>query len=414
MNSPLLRRHYQPLHRLQQRRQVLHNLRNPTTALPHNPSQSPRPPRASAAPHPKQLQNAAGEVVAQHVVLPLHIGAFPACTAAVIAAFRDDIAAGDAFIINHPYHGGSPHAPDVRSSRRSSSGASSSASAARSRTRATIGGPVPGSCSGQAREIFNEGLHLPAVRYQRGFRANGDIERLIGANSRTPELVLGDIRGQLGADRLGEKRLTELVPSSARRRSSPASHACSRCRRESSRRRSRNGGRALRGRALRRRRRHRPRKAGADPRRGREDRRRAASRFSASAGETKGPANIRPPLVQAACAYALISMIDPGMYVSSGLLKGFTITAREGKRAQSALPRAGQYLQPDHPCAGRCHLRRHEPHRSGEGARRRQRQPLDHSRRPRGTNTGRGYVQYEIIAGGAGARASKEACRASR
>src|SRR6476646_9201244 len=49
------------------------------------------------------LMNAEGEVVAQHVVLPLHIGAFPACTAAVIDAFRDGIASGAAFIINHPY-----------------------------------------------------------------------------------------------------------------------------------------------------------------------------------------------------------------------------------------------------------------------------------------------------------------------
>ena len=40
------------------------------------------------------LMNAKGEVVAQHVVLPLHIGAFPACTAAVIDAFRDGIARG--------------------------------------------------------------------------------------------------------------------------------------------------------------------------------------------------------------------------------------------------------------------------------------------------------------------------------
>ena len=59
------------------------------------------------------LMNAKGEVVAQHVVLPLHIGAFPACTAAIIDAFRGDIAEGDGFIINHPYHGGSPHAPDI-------------------------------------------------------------------------------------------------------------------------------------------------------------------------------------------------------------------------------------------------------------------------------------------------------------
>src|SRR3989442_1609843 len=70
-----------------------------------------------------------------------------------------------------------------------------------------IGGPVTGSDSGRAREFFNEGLHLPAVRYQSAYRPNGDIERLSGPNSRTPEPVLGDIRGQLGADRLGEKRL---------------------------------------------------------------------------------------------------------------------------------------------------------------------------------------------------------------
>src|SRR5258708_10465033 len=59
------------------------------------------------------LMNDVGEVVAQHVVLPLHIGAFPACCAAVLKAFGDTIAEGDAFLINHPYEGGSPHAPDM-------------------------------------------------------------------------------------------------------------------------------------------------------------------------------------------------------------------------------------------------------------------------------------------------------------
>src|SRR5207245_6710667 len=59
------------------------------------------------------LMNAKGEVVAQHVVLPLHIGAFPACCSAIIAEFGDTIAEGDAFLINHPYQGGSPHAPDI-------------------------------------------------------------------------------------------------------------------------------------------------------------------------------------------------------------------------------------------------------------------------------------------------------------
>src|ERR1700745_2192827 len=55
------------------------------------------------------LMNPRGEIVAQHVVLPLHIGAFPACTAAVLREFEGEIKEGDAYIINHPYQGGSPH-----------------------------------------------------------------------------------------------------------------------------------------------------------------------------------------------------------------------------------------------------------------------------------------------------------------
>src|SRR6185369_1830176 len=157
------------------------------------------------------LMNVKGEVVAQHVVLPLHIGAFPACCGAIIAEFGDTIAEGDAFLINHPYQGGSPHAPDMCVISPVFCEGALFGFCGSIAHKSDIGGPVPGSCSGQARETFNEGLHLPAVRYQRGFKPIGDIDRIIGANSRTPELVLGDIRGQLGADRLGEKRLNELV-----------------------------------------------------------------------------------------------------------------------------------------------------------------------------------------------------------
>src|SRR5262249_3650487 len=122
------------------------------------------------------LMNAAGDVVAQHVVLPLHIGAFPACCGAVLAEFKDDIAADEPFRINAPYAGGSPHAPDIavippviRSDRLIGFCGSIA-------HKSDIGGPVPGSCSGQAREVFNEGLQLPAVRYRRRDRPNRDLE----------------------------------------------------------------------------------------------------------------------------------------------------------------------------------------------------------------------------------------------
>ncbi|MEN9708537.1 MAG: hypothetical protein RIQ68_945, partial [Pseudomonadota bacterium] len=156
------------------------------------------------------IMNPQGDVIAQHVVLPLHIGAFPACCGAVIRSY-DDIAEGDAFLINHPYDGGSPHAPDMAVITPVFFKGELVGFTGSIAHKSDIGGPVPGSCSGQAKETFNEGLHLPAVRYQHKYVENKEILRIVAANSRTPELVLGDIRGQLGSSRLGEQRLGELI-----------------------------------------------------------------------------------------------------------------------------------------------------------------------------------------------------------
>src|SRR3970040_2893376 len=58
------------------------------------------------------ILNCDGEVVAQHVVLPLHMGAFPACAQGLLRTYSpSEIAEGDDFITNNPYLGGSPHAP---------------------------------------------------------------------------------------------------------------------------------------------------------------------------------------------------------------------------------------------------------------------------------------------------------------
>jgi N-methylhydantoinase B len=354
------------------------------------------------------LMNAKGEVIAQHVVLPLHIGAFPACTGAVIAAFRDTIVEGDAFIINHPYHGGSPHAPDIAVITPVFVAGALFGFCGSIAHKSDIGGPVPGSCSGQAREIFNEGLHLPAVRYQAGFRPNADIERLIGANSRTPELVLGDIRGQLGADRLGEKRLNELVGRFGREKIL----ACFDRLLEMSETRLKAAivewpdGRFEAERFV--------DDDGIDleqPVRIHVVVEKAGEAlhfdFGGSADQTKGPANIRPPLVQAACAYALISLIDPGMYVSSGLMRGFRMTAREGSVLNPRFPAPVNTYNPtihalvDAIFDAMSHIVPGKVRADGSGSR-------SIILGGRSTYTGKGYVQYEIIAGGAGARAMKD------
>jgi len=354
------------------------------------------------------LMNAKGEVVAQHVVLPLHIGAFPACCGAVITEYGDTIAAGDAFLINHPYQGGSPHAPDMCVISPVFCEGTLFGFCGSIAHKSDIGGPVPGSCSGQARETFNEGLHLPAVRYQRGFKPIGDIDRIIGANSRTPELVLGDIRGQLGADRLGERRLNELAAKYGRAKVL----ACFDRLFEISETKLR--------------------QTFAEWKDGRFEAERFVDDdgidlekpvrihvvvektgdrmhfdFSGSADQTKGPANVRPPLVQAACAYCLISLIDPHTFVSQGLLRAFTIAARDGSVLNPRFPAPVNTYNPTvHALVDAVYdaLSNIVPDRvraDGSGSR-------SIILGGRSTYTGKGYVQYEIIAGGAGARASKD------
>jgi N-methylhydantoinase B len=358
------------------------------------------------------LMNANAEVVAQHVVLPLHIGAFPACCAAVLEEFGTSIKEGDAFLINHPYQGGSPHAPDVAVITPVFVEGNLFGFCGSIAHKGDIGGPVPGSCSGQAREIFNEGLHLPAVRYQRNFESNTDIERIIAANSRTPELVLGDIRGQLGADRLGERRLKELVAKYGKDKVL-ASYA----------RLFEIGEARVRG-------------AIAEWKDGRYEAERFVDDdgielekpvrihvvaekqgdrlhfdFSGSADQTRGPANIRPPLVQAACGYALISMIDPHMYVSSGLLRAFSITARDGSVLNPRFPAPVNTYNPtvhalvDAIFAALGPIVPGKVRADGSGSR-------SIIIGGRSTYTGKGYVQYELLAGGAGARATKDGASA--
>jgi N-methylhydantoinase B len=354
------------------------------------------------------LMDTNGDIVAQHVVLPLHIGAFPACCAAVIRTYGDAIAEGDAFLINHPYEGGSPHAPDMCVITPVFVDGALFGFCGSIAHKGDIGGPVPGSCSGQARETFNEGLHLPAVRYQRGFKQNTDLELIIAANSRTPELVIGDLRGQLGADRLGERRLQELVAKfgtdqiraaytrlfetgEARLRAAIAEWADGSY--EAERFVDDDGvvlDQPIRIHVI-------AEKKGD----------RLHFDFSGSADQTQGPANIRPPLVQASCIFVLMSMIDPYMYVSSGLLRAFSIDAREGSVLNPRFPAPLNTYNPTVHALVDAMFAALAPIVPG-----RVRADGAASRSiiigGRSTTAGKGYVQYEIFGGGDGARPSKD------
>src|SRR5438105_2941217 len=353
------------------------------------------------------IMDAQAQVIGQHVVLPLHMGAFPACCGAVLNAYRD-IADGDVFLINHPYEGGSPHAPDMAVITPIFHGGNLIGFCGSIAHKSDIGGPVPGSCSGQARETFNEGLHLPAVRTIRRGVPNSEIERIIAANSRTPELVLGDIRGQIGACRLGQQRIGELIGkfgaenalrafdrllelSEQKMRAAIAEWADGKFEAE---RFIDDDGIEL----------NKPvRIHVVAEKRGNT----ITLDFSGSADQTKGPANVRPPLVKAAAAYVLISLVDPLLFINSGILHSFEVKTREGSVLNPRFPApVNTYNATVHAMVEALFaaLSQAVPARAradGCGSR-------SIIIGGRTTSAGKSYVQYEIVGGGAGGRANRD------
>jgi N-methylhydantoinase A/oxoprolinase/acetone carboxylase beta subunit/N-methylhydantoinase B/oxoprolinase/acetone carboxylase alpha subunit len=157
------------------------------------------------------IMDAQGRVIAQHTVLPLHLGAFPACVEGLLRSRAlDEMQDGDSFVINHPYEGGSPHATDVAVISPIFADGELLGFSGSIAHKTDIGGLVPGTNSGQAREIFHEGLLLPAVPLYRAGVPVKEVEAIIRANSRTPELVIGDLRGQAGATLVGVQRVVSL------------------------------------------------------------------------------------------------------------------------------------------------------------------------------------------------------------
>jgi N-methylhydantoinase B len=123
----------------------------------------------------------------------------------------NSLAEGDVFVSNHPYEGGIPHVSDMAFVAPVFSGGKLIAFTGSLAHKADIGGTVPGSTSATATELFHEGLLLPPVRISEAGKFNPDLERVILANSRQPELVRGDMRAQIAVTESGAKRVQEFA-----------------------------------------------------------------------------------------------------------------------------------------------------------------------------------------------------------
>jgi N-methylhydantoinase B len=144
-----------------------------------------------------------GRMIAQAEHIPVHLGAMPEAVAAVMAhePGRDDV-----YILNDPYTGGT-HLPDITLVSRTELGF-----AVTRAHHADVGGREPGSLPADSTTLEEEGVVIPPTRL------DDDVLAELVSRMRNPDERLGDLRAQLAAHRLAERRIAELCTRRGRER----------------------------------------------------------------------------------------------------------------------------------------------------------------------------------------------------
>jgi N-methylhydantoinase B len=155
-----------------------------------------------------------GELIAQgELGLPVFVGTMQFSTQAVIERVNEQgtaLEAGDVFIVNDPYLGGT-HLMDVKFVKPFFYRGKLFAWLANTGHWPDTGGAVPGGFSANATEVEQEGLRLPPVKlYKRGV-LDAEILAIILSNIRIADQRIGDIKAQAAALSIGERRLTALL-----------------------------------------------------------------------------------------------------------------------------------------------------------------------------------------------------------
>ncbi len=156
------------------------------------------------------LCDADGEMIAQGVTIPLHLGSVPFAMEALFTKFGDDMEEGDIFILNDPFDGGM-HIPDIFIAQPVFWEGERIAFAVSTAHHLDLGGRLPGSSACDNTEIFQEGLRLPWLKLYRRGAPEEAIFEIIRVNVRVPRMTLGDLRAQLAACHIGARAIRDLV-----------------------------------------------------------------------------------------------------------------------------------------------------------------------------------------------------------
>jgi N-methylhydantoinase B len=150
------------------------------------------------------------QVIAQSEDIGSHVVPLPWSVKYAMEDFADQLAPGDVIVLNDPYRGGT-HLNDVTLIYPVFAGDRLIFFPAVREHWADVGGMVPGSMSGTATEIYQEGVRIPPIKLVERGTVNKAAMDLILSNMRVPEERLGDFHAGMAACHTAERRIHELV-----------------------------------------------------------------------------------------------------------------------------------------------------------------------------------------------------------
>ena len=159
------------------------------------------------------ITDAGGQIACSGAGIPSFVGVLDKAVMVIREKFTEPgaIEPGDVFITNDPYYGGVTHLNDIVVGMPVFADGRIVAWTANIAHNSDVGGMAPGSLTGDATEIFQEGLRLPAIKaISRGVPIQPVFE-IITVNSRMPDVLEGDVWAAIASVRIGAVRLADIA-----------------------------------------------------------------------------------------------------------------------------------------------------------------------------------------------------------
>ena len=158
------------------------------------------------------ITDAEGSLASSGAGIPAFVGVLDKAVQRIVGLHDPaEVRPGDIFVTNDPFYGGVTHLNDVVLAMPVFAQGELVAWTANIAHWNDVGGMVPGSISNEAKEIFQEGLRLPAVKLVSEGEPIRAVMEIMKVNSRLPDFLQGDMWAGIAAARVGERRIVELV-----------------------------------------------------------------------------------------------------------------------------------------------------------------------------------------------------------